>query len=120
MAGKDPKVFEQSLAVAASEVETRRERCDSLSNRRRVILSPFNDLVGDLGDRGRINVIGEEVGDHASWPRHRESKQRGSVVGRDDAAVKANVGSASLPPRVQRELMHVGPQVTGPVELSGG
>jgi hypothetical protein len=109
-------MVEQGHAIIPAEPVTSRRRGYALRNRAWVVEDPLDDLCRDLSHACRLDVIVEQVGDHATGAGRGKTVQQQPLPARHLAAVQAYVGPAGLASRRKRELVHVGTQIADAVQ----
>ncbi len=109
-------MIERGPPVAARQVESRCAGCDALRDLGSALESTVDDLGGNLPHHAWLNVVGEKVGDHAGRSGHGQAGENDPISSGNLAAVQANIAAPRLAASWERELMHVCPKVSDPVE----
>lgn len=109
-------MIERRPPVAARQVESLRVGRDALRDLGSALESAVEDLGGDLPHHTWLDMVGEKVGDHASSSGHGQAGENDPIGSGNLAAVQANIAAPRLAPSWERELMHVCPKNSDPVE----
>lgn len=113
-------MIKERLTIAPRQAKTSSVRRYAPNDLARILRRAIDDPCGDLTDSARLDMIGEEVGDRASRPGHRQSGENNPILRRHPAAVEPHVPPPGLTASRKRELVNVGAQIAEPVETCGG
>jgi len=118
--GQRQEMLQQRHAIPPAKPEAPRIRSDTLSDSRRIVEHPMDDLRGDLGHARRLDMIVQQVGDHPPGASGGKSVQQNPLLDRHQATVQSHIGPAGLAANRKRELMHVGTQIADSIQRSRG
>ncbi len=119
-AGPLQELVEKSDPVAPLVAEAMGIRHESVCDAPWVLEDAVEDLGGDLGDRFRVDVIGQQLADHHGRSSRRQASEEDATRRWHLAPVESDVGSSGLASMRQDELVYIGAQVTDSEHGGGG